>query len=66
MPMSVSGKLKVVNFQWPETYGVGVAYQVNDQLMLVADYKRIGWANVMKNFRMQFHGRAATAGCWRG
>lgn len=54
MVLSVAGKLKVVNFQWPETYGIGLAYQVNDQLMLAADYKRIGWANVMKNFNMQF------------
>lgn len=54
MPMSVSGRLKVVNFQWPETYGLGAAYQVNDRLMLAADYKRIGWAKVMKNFQMSF------------
>ena len=54
VPMSVTGKLKVVNFQWPETYGIGLAYQVNDQLMVAADYKRIGWKSVMKNFNMQF------------
>lgn len=54
MPMSISGKLKVVNFQWPETYGVGLAYQVNDRFMFAADYKRIGWAKVMKDFHMQF------------
>jgi len=52
--MSVSGKLKVVNFQWPETYGIGVSYQANDKLQLVADYKRIGWAGVMQNFHMHF------------
>jgi long-chain fatty acid transport protein len=50
----VTGKLKVVNFQWPETYGLGLAYQMSDDLMLAADYKRIGWAKVMKNFRMDF------------
>lgn len=54
MPMSVNGTLKVVNFQWPETYGIGIAYQVSDRFMLAADYKRIGWAGVMKNFQMQF------------
>lgn len=52
--MAVSGKLKVVDFQWPESYGIGVAYQVNDRLLLAADYKRIGWAKVMKNFQMKF------------
>jgi long-chain fatty acid transport protein len=50
----ITGKLKVVDFQWPETYGIGMAYQVNDQLMVAADYKRIGWKSVMKNFNMSF------------
>jgi long-chain fatty acid transport protein len=54
MQMPVSGKLKVVDFQWPETFGIGMAYQVNDQLLLVADYKRINWADTMKNFKMEF------------
>ncbi len=52
--IGVTGKLKVVNFQWPETYGLGLAYQVNEQWMLAADYKRIGWKNVMQNFNMSF------------
>jgi long-chain fatty acid transport protein len=51
---TLSGKVKIVDFQWPETYGIGLAYQANDKLMVVADYKRIGWANVMKNFHMVF------------
>lgn len=54
VPMSVSGRLKIVNFQWPETFGLGVAYQASNQLLLAADYKRIGWSGVMKNFQMQF------------
>jgi long-chain fatty acid transport protein len=28
--------------------------QATDQLMLVADYKRIGWKSVMQNFSMSF------------
>jgi long-chain fatty acid transport protein len=50
----LNGNIKVLNFQWPETYGIGMAYQATDNLMLVADYKRIGWAKVMKNFRVTF------------
>ena len=60
MPMQVSGKLKIVNFQWPETYGIGLAYQINEAVMLAADYKHIGWAGVMKNFQMQFTGAGNT------
>ena len=54
MTVPITGKLKVVDFQWPETYGFGVAYQASDRLMLAADYKRISWADVMKDFKMSF------------
>ncbi len=52
--MPIPGTLKVVDFQWPETYGIGLAYQATDKLLIAADYKRINWADVMKNFRMNF------------
>ncbi|MDZ4202353.1 MAG: outer membrane protein transport protein [Gallionella sp.] len=61
MTIPVTGKISVVNFQWPETYGFGLAYQASDELMVAADYKRIGWANVMKNFQMAFTADAAQA-----
>ena len=50
----VTGSVSVHNFQWPETIAIGAAYQATEQLLLVADYKRIGWKNVMKNFSMTF------------
>lgn len=50
----VTGKIAVRDFQFPETYGLGLAYQATDKLMVAADYKRIGWAAVMKNFNMTF------------
>lgn len=51
---TMSGNVSVINFQFPETYGFGLAYQAKDDLMLVADYKRIGWAKVMQNMHMNF------------
>lgn len=54
MGAAVTGKITIHNFQWPETYGFGMAYQVNDKLMIAADYKRIGWAKVMKDFKMTY------------
>jgi long-chain fatty acid transport protein len=48
------GKVTVKDFQWPETFALGLSYQVNDQWQVVADYKRINWADVMKNFTMTF------------
>lgn len=56
MPTDVEmkGTLKVKDFQWPETIGLGASYQVNDRLMLAGDVKMIQWADVMKDFTMSF------------
>lgn len=51
---AVTGKITIHNFQWPETYGVGLAYQVNDKWLVAADYKRIDWSGVMQDFKMTF------------
>lgn len=50
----LTGKLKVINFQWPEMFGFGFAYQADDRWLLVSDYRRIGWKKVMQQFQMQF------------
>lgn len=52
--MTVNGKIKVINFQWPETIGFGMSYQASDKWQVVADYKSIRWSDAMKQFRMQF------------
>ncbi len=51
---AITGKVTVHNFQWPETYGLGLSYQANDQWMINADYKRINWSGVMQDFKMTF------------
>ena len=61
MTVPVSGSVAVHNFQWPMTFGFGGAYQVNDQFMLVADYKLIGWKDAMKDFSMTFTADATQA-----
>jgi long-chain fatty acid transport protein len=50
----VTGEIKIKDFQWPETYGIGVSWQASDKLMVAADYKRINWGDVMKDFKMSF------------
>lgn len=49
-----AGKIKVRDFQWPETYAIGVSYQAMPQLQLVADVKHIGWSKVMESFKMTY------------
>jgi long-chain fatty acid transport protein len=50
----MNGSLKVVDFQWPETFGLGLAYDGGGQWSWAADLKRIRWADAMSEFRMQF------------
>jgi long-chain fatty acid transport protein len=51
-----AGKIKVVDFQWPQTYGIGVAWKANKELLIAADVKVIGWKSVMKSFKMTYEG----------
>ncbi len=54
MTVPVTGKIKVVDFQWPQMIGAGMAYQASENLMIVFDYKWINWKDVMKDFKMSF------------
>jgi long-chain fatty acid transport protein len=48
------GRITVIDFQWPSMTSLGVAWHVTPAVLLAADYKRIGWSNVMKDFKMRF------------
>lgn len=48
-----SGRITVVDFQWPAMTAVGIAWQGGPAL-LVADVKRVDWSGVMKDFRMRY------------
>ena len=61
LTVPVKGKISVVDFQWPETIGLGLAYEANDRLLVAFDYKRINWADVMKSFKMSFVAAPAPA-----
>lgn len=58
----VSGSIRIQNFQWPDTIGVGIAYEASERWLWVADYKRINWANTMKDVRMTFSASGNTGG----
>ena len=52
--VSLTGDISVNNFEWPSSVSLGVAFHANDRLMLVADVKKIAWAEVMKDFSLTF------------
>jgi long-chain fatty acid transport protein len=57
---SMTGKMTVIDFQWPETFAAGLAFQATPKLMIAADIRRIMWAEAMKDFRMSFAGTGFT------
>ena len=63
--VSVTGKIAVVDFQWPSTIGFGAAYK-QDKWMIAADVKVLQWADVMDSFRMSFVADASQVGMAAG
>ena len=54
MNIPVTGKITIVDFQWPWVIGGGVAWDANEKLLLAFDLKLIGWESAMKDFKMKF------------
>ncbi|MFP4155776.1 MAG: OmpP1/FadL family transporter [Halothiobacillaceae bacterium] len=51
---TLTGDIRIRDFQWPETFAVGIAVQATDRLRLAADIKRLNWSKVMDTFDMSF------------
>ena len=49
-----TGRLTVVDFQWPATTAVGASWQATPKLLIAADVKSIAWSGVMKDFKMRY------------
>jgi long-chain fatty acid transport protein len=50
----VTGKVKVNDFRWPAMAGIGAAYDVCDNLMVVFDIRHILWSDVMQSLSLDF------------
>jgi long-chain fatty acid transport protein len=48
------GSMTVIDFQMPAVLAVGASWQAQPSLLLAADLKSIGWAEVMKSFKMRY------------
>jgi long-chain fatty acid transport protein len=51
---SLTGKIKVRNFEWPATFAAGIALNPSDKWMIAGDVKLIDWSTVMDKFEMTF------------
>ena len=56
---NLNGTITVKDFEWPDMLGLGLSYTPDERWQFVADYRRIGWAAVMKQFHMFFDGGSA-------
>lgn len=57
-----TGTLTVKNFQWPSILSIGASWQASPSLLVAADLKSIGWAEVMKDFKMSYVSENAAMG----
>lgn len=48
------GRISVQDFQMPAQTTLGVAWQATPATLVAVDIKHIGWADVMKSFRMRY------------
>lgn len=61
MAQTLTGTMRVNNFEWPALLGAGLAFRPDDRWLLVADVRRVFWENVMKDFSMTFTADNTTA-----
>jgi long-chain fatty acid transport protein len=50
----LSGDIKLVDFQLPDSLTLGIAHQFNDQLLLTADVSRVRWGQAMQDIKVRF------------
>ncbi len=48
------GQITVIDFQMPAVLAIGAAWQASPALLLATDLKAIGWADVMKSFKLRY------------
>jgi long-chain fatty acid transport protein len=49
-----SGRITVIDFQWPATTAVGASWQATPAVLLAADLKHIAWSSVMNDFKLRY------------
>lgn len=49
-----TGRITVVDFQWPATTAIGASWQATPSVLLAADVKHIAWSGVMKDFKLRY------------
>lgn len=59
MAQTLTGEMKVNDFEWPAMLGAGLAYRPNERWLVAADLRQIYWGSVMQQFAMTFTASSA-------
>ena len=51
-PGAMAANYSVVDFQWPASFGIGMAWNVTPELMVAADIKQLMWSQTMADFTL--------------
>lgn len=54
MAQTLRGDVTVRDFEWPALLGAGLAWRPAPRWLVVADVRRVMWADVMENFNLRF------------
>lgn len=57
----VTGRIRVRDFQWPESFGLGMAYRASERLLLAADLRHLNWSEAMEGLEMTFTADVSSA-----
>ncbi len=66
MNIAINGTIKVKDFQWPATFGIGGAWKSDKKTMVAIDVKQIQWSDVMADFKMDFVADGTQSGLAQG
>jgi long-chain fatty acid transport protein len=51
-PASLPANYTVNDFQWPATFGIGMAWNVTPELLVAADIKQLMWSQTLSDFSL--------------
>jgi len=51
-PGAFPANYSVLDFQWPATFGIGMAWNVTPELMVAADIKQLMWSQTLSDFTL--------------
>ncbi|MDD2893950.1 MAG: outer membrane protein transport protein [Halothiobacillaceae bacterium] len=51
-PGAMAANYSVVDFQWPASFGIGMAWNVTPEFMVAADIKQLMWSQTMADFTL--------------